>query len=80
MLILTGLPFLSIQMPFLSYFCLLPATVNFKATLGTVKLFSFLPVIIDTLLEQGYELVTVSDLVYDSDYTINNNGIQIKNN
>ena len=39
-----------------------------------------LPVIIDTLLEQGYELVTVSDLVYDSDYTINNNGIQIKNN
>lgn len=39
-----------------------------------------LPVIIDTLLEQGYELVHVSDLVYDSDYTINNNGIQIKNN
>lgn len=39
-----------------------------------------LPVIIDTLLEQGYELVRVSDLVYDSNYTINNNGIQIKNN
>lgn len=39
-----------------------------------------LPVIIDTLTEQGYELVCVSDLVYDSNYTINNNGIQIKNN
>lgn len=39
-----------------------------------------LPVIIDTLTEQGYELVCLSDLIYDSDYTINNNGIQIKNN
>lgn len=39
-----------------------------------------LPIIIDTLLEQGYELVRISDLIYDSDYTINNNGIQIKNN
>lgn len=39
-----------------------------------------LPVIIDTLTEQGYELVRISDLIYDSNYTINNNGIQIKNN
>lgn len=39
-----------------------------------------LPVIIDSLLEQGYELVCLSDLIYDSNYTINNNGIQIKNN
>ena len=39
-----------------------------------------LPVIIDTLLEQGYELVCLSDLIYDSNYTIDNNGIQIKNN
>ena len=39
-----------------------------------------LPVIIDTLKEQGYELVRISDLIYDSNYTINNNGIQIKNN
>lgn len=39
-----------------------------------------LPVIIDTLLEQGYELVCISDLIYDNNYTINNNGIQIKNN
>ena len=38
-----------------------------------------LPVIIDTLTEQGYSLVHVSDLIYKDDYTINNNGIQIKN-
>lgn len=38
-----------------------------------------LPVIIDTLLERGFELVKVSELVYDSNYTIDNNGIQIKN-
>ena len=38
-----------------------------------------LPVIIDTLVEQGYKLVHVSDLIYKDDYTINNNGIQIKN-
>lgn len=39
-----------------------------------------LPVIIDTLLEQGYEFSTISDLIYHDNYTINNNGIQIKNN
>ena len=39
-----------------------------------------LPIIIDTLLEQGYELVCISDLIYEDNYTINNNGIQIKNN
>lgn len=39
-----------------------------------------LPVIIDTLTEQGYTLVHVSDLIYHENYTINNNGIQIKNN
>ena len=38
-----------------------------------------LPVIIDTLVEQGYKLVHVSDLIYQDNYTINNNGIQIKN-
>ena len=38
-----------------------------------------LPVIIDTLKERGFELVTVSELVYHDNYTINNNGIQIKN-
>lgn len=38
-----------------------------------------LPTIIDTLKEQGYEFTTVSDLIYHSDYTIDNNGIQIKN-
>ena len=35
--------------------------------------------IIDTLKERGFELVTVSELVYHDNYTINNNGIQIKN-
>ena len=38
-----------------------------------------LPVIVDTLLEQGYSLVHVSDLIYKDNYTINNNGIQIQN-
>lgn len=38
-----------------------------------------LPVIIDTLMERGFELVTMSELIYDSDFTIDNNGIQIKN-
>ena len=38
-----------------------------------------LPVIVDTLIEQGYSLVHVSDLIYKDNYTINNNGIQIKN-
>ncbi len=38
-----------------------------------------LPVIIDTLTEQGYSLVHVSDLIYKDNFTINNNGIQIKN-
>jgi len=39
-----------------------------------------LPVIIDTLKEQGYEFSTISNLIYHENYTINNNGIQIKNN
>lgn len=38
-----------------------------------------LPVIIDTLLEQGYSFSTISNLIYQDSYTINNNGIQIKN-
>lgn len=39
-----------------------------------------LPTIIDTLTEQGYSLVHVSDLIYSDNYTINSNGIQVKNN
>ena len=38
-----------------------------------------LPVIIDTLTEQGYKLVHVSDLIYKENYTIRNDGIQQKN-
>ena len=39
-----------------------------------------LPIIIDTLLGQGYTLVNLSDLIYHDNYTIDNNGYQIKNN
>ena len=38
-----------------------------------------LPLVINYLKEQGYSMVKISDLVYDSDYSINNNGLQIKN-
>lgn len=38
-----------------------------------------LPLVINYLKEQGYSMVKLSDLVYESDYTINNNGLQIKN-
>ena len=37
-----------------------------------------LPLMINYLKEQGYQMVKLSDLVYDSDYTINNNGKHIK--
>ena len=38
-----------------------------------------LPTIISNLKEQGYSMVKLSDLVYESDYTIDNNGVQSKN-
>lgn len=38
-----------------------------------------LPLVINYLKEQGYSMVKLSDLVYESDYSINNNGLQIKN-
>lgn len=37
-----------------------------------------LPQMISYLKQQGYQMVKLSDLVYESDYTINNNGLQIK--
>lgn len=37
-----------------------------------------LPTIIANLREQGYSMVKMSDLVYESDYTIDNNGMQSK--
>lgn len=38
-----------------------------------------LPTIIDFLSAQGYEMVTVSELIYSDNFTIDNNGLQIKN-
>lgn len=38
-----------------------------------------LPLIIRYLKAEGYSMVKLSDLVYQSDYNINNNGLQIKN-
>jgi len=35
-----------------------------------------LPLVIAYLKQNGYEMVKLSDLVYESDYTIDNNGIQ----
>ncbi len=38
-----------------------------------------LPLVISYLKAEGYSMVKLSELVYESDYTINNNGLQIKN-
>lgn len=38
-----------------------------------------LPLIIDYLKQQQYSMVKLSDLVYQENYSINNNGLQIKN-
>ena len=38
-----------------------------------------LPLIIKYLKSQNYSIVKLSDLVYENDYTIDNNGLQIKN-
>lgn len=38
-----------------------------------------LPLIINYLKGQDYKMVKLSDLVYQTDYSINNNGLQIKN-
>ena len=38
-----------------------------------------LPQIIENLTSQGYSFVKMSELVYESDYTIDNNGVQTKN-
>ena len=39
-----------------------------------------LPLMISYLKSEGYKIVKLSELVYDSNYTIDNNGVQIKNN
>lgn len=38
-----------------------------------------LPLIISYLKAEGYQMVKLSELVYKDNYTINNNGLQIKN-
>ena len=38
-----------------------------------------LPLIISYLKSEGYEMVKLSELVYDFDYVIDNNGVQKKN-
>ena len=38
-----------------------------------------LPLVISYLKSEGYSMVKLSELVYDNDYTIDNNGIQKKN-
>ena len=38
-----------------------------------------LPLIINYLKSEGYKMVKMSDLVYEDNYTINNDGLQIKN-
>jgi len=38
-----------------------------------------LPLIINYLKSEGYKMVNMEDLVYSDNYTINNNGLQIKN-
>lgn len=37
----------------------------------------YLPLVIERLIEKGYEIVPVSELIYMEDYKINNNGKQI---
>lgn len=46
---------------------------------GTENTALSLDMIIKNIKEKGYNLVTVSDLIYKSDYTIDNNGVQNKN-
>lgn len=61
-------------------------TVIKKATKGSIILFhnnakyieEYLPVIIETLQDKGYEMVSVSELIYKDNYSIDNSGKQIK--
>ena len=47
---------------------------------GTENTALSLDMIIKKIKEKGYELVTVSDLIYKDNYSIDNNGVQYKNN
>lgn len=45
---------------------------------GTENTALSLDIIIKNIKEKGYDLVTVSDLIYKESYTIDNNGVQHK--
>ena len=38
-----------------------------------------LPAILDSLIKQGYQIVSVSELIYTENYSVDNNGVQHKN-
>lgn len=46
---------------------------------GTKHTAESLDMILKNIKEKGLEIVTVSDLIYQENYTINNNGTQVKN-
>ena len=46
---------------------------------GTKNTANSLDMLIKNIKSQGFELVTISELIYKDNYTINNNGMQIKN-
>ena len=45
---------------------------------GTENTALSLDTLIKNIKEKGYEIVTVSDLIYKDNYTIDNNGVQHK--
>ena len=46
---------------------------------GTKHTADSLDMLIKNIKQKGYEIVKISDLIYKDNYTINNNGTQIKN-
>ena len=46
---------------------------------GTKHTADSLDMLIKSIKSEGFKLVTVSELIYKDNYTINNNGTQIKN-
>ena len=46
---------------------------------GTKHIADSLDMLIKNIKQKGFEIVTVSNLIYTENYTINNNGTQIKN-
>lgn len=46
---------------------------------GTENTALSLDMLIKKIKEKGYELVTVSDLIYQDDYSVDSNGVQHKN-